>query len=487
MHGANLLFAGLMALLITVERRLLTRVALLVAGAAIAISACGQQPETPAHAAFKTLRYDEDYSYLRDPPRRTEALDALKYIPLNGDGTSYLTLGGEVRERYEYFQNYRWGEGPQDKDGYLLQRYMLHADAHFGSQFRVFAQLKSGLETDRNGGPRSADRDDLDPHQLFFDVKLFSANDPSLTLRVGRQELAYGSSRLISVREAPNVRQSFDGGKAILKLASWRVDAFAVRPVETKPGVFDDGPDPHREFWGLYAVTPVAFLPGGNADVYYLGLERDAAQFDQGTAHEMRHSIGTRIWGRKSAWDYNLELVYQFGTFGDGTIRAWTAASETAYSFTDRKIRPRIGLRANITSGDNDPKDADLETFNPLFPRGTYFSETRLIGPANHIDVHPFIELHPMAGVTATVDWDFFWRESTRDGIYGNAVSVVRSGQSSEARYVGSQTQCLVGWDANRHFSVTAAYAHFFAGAFLKESGPRKDVDYGSAWVSYKF
>src|SRR5881397_261796 len=111
---------------------------------------------------------------------------------------------------------------------------MLHADTHFGARFRVFAQLKSGLENDRSGGARPADRDDLDLHQLFFDVKLFSANDESLTVRVGRQELAYGSSRLISVREAPNVRQSFDGAKAILKLASWRVDAFAARPVETK-------------------------------------------------------------------------------------------------------------------------------------------------------------------------------------------------------------------------------------------------------------
>jgi hypothetical protein len=481
---ANVLFAGLMALT-TVARRWLKRAALSFCGAAI--TAAAQHSETPAQAPFKSLRYDEDYSYLRDPARRTEPLDALKYIPLNSDATSWLTLGGEVRERYEYFQNYRWGEGPQDKDGYLLQRYMLHADTHAGLHFRVFAQLKSGLETDRNGGPRPSDRDDLDLHQLFFDAKFFFANDESLTVRVGRHELVYGSSRFISAREAPNVRQSFDGVKAILRLASWQIDAFAVKPVETNPGIFDDRPDPHRNFWGLYAVTPVAFLPGANADLYYLGLEREMAHFNQGTADEMRHSVGTRIWGRNSGWDYNVEFVYQFGTFDGGTIRAWTAASEAGYSFADERLRPRIGLRANISSGDDDPGEANLETFNPLFPRSTYFSETRLIGPANHIDVHPFAELHPGAGMTATFDWDFFWRESTHDGIYGSSVNLVRSGQASEARYIGSQTQCLMEWDANRHFRVAAAYAHFFAGRFLKESGPGKDVDYGSAWVSYKF
>jgi len=38
------------------------------------------------------------------------------------------------------------GRGPQDDNGYLLQRYMIHADAHFGDYFRVFTQFKSGLE-----------------------------------------------------------------------------------------------------------------------------------------------------------------------------------------------------------------------------------------------------------------------------------------------------------------------------------------------------
>ena len=35
--------------------------------------------------------------------------------------------------------------------------------------------------------------------------------------RVGRQELEYGSGRLIDVREGPNVRLSFDGFKVLSK------------------------------------------------------------------------------------------------------------------------------------------------------------------------------------------------------------------------------------------------------------------------------
>jgi hypothetical protein len=453
-------------------------------GIAWTITSSAQESAAPA---FKTVRYEEDYSYLKDATNRSALGDAIKFIPLNRDRSSYLTLGGEIRERYEYFHNSLWGQGPQDKDGYLLERYMFHANAHLGDHFRLFTEFKSGLEEDRTGGPRPTDRDDFDLHQTFFDLNARSGKDNPFTLRVGRQELAYGSSRLVSVRESPNVRQSFDGIKVITKLGSWRIDAFATRPVQTKTGVFDDGPDPERKFWGVYAVTPISFLRGGNVDLYYLGLERKNADFDQGTAYELRHTIGTRLWGKPNHVDYNFEFVYQFGTFGSGDISAWTAASDTGYTLEETMFQPRFALKADATSGDHDPKNPDLQTFNPLFPRGAYFSETSLIGPANHIDLHPSLELHPTKKLTTYLDWDFFWRESTHDGLYGNAVNLVRSGATSNARYVGNQVQVLAEWRANRYFIFTAAYAHFFAGTFLKESGPGKDVDYASAWATLRF
>ncbi len=81
---------------------------------------------------------------------------------------------------------------------------MVHADAHFGEYFRFFAQFKSSLEDGRNGGARPTDRDEFDLGQAFLDVRLPLAEASSLTLRVGRQELVYGSSRLVSDREGPN-------------------------------------------------------------------------------------------------------------------------------------------------------------------------------------------------------------------------------------------------------------------------------------------
>ncbi|ACH39883.1 hypothetical protein Gbem_2880 [Citrifermentans bemidjiense Bem] len=223
------------------------------------------------------------------------------------------------------------------------------------------------------------------------------------------------------------------------------------------------------------------------ADLYYLGYYNGNAGFDQGQAKETRHSVGARLWRAEKPLDYNFEFLYQWGSFGDGEISAWTAASDTGYSAADLPFSPRFGLKADITSGDKDPNNPDLQTFNPLFPKGAYFSENGLIGPANFIDVNPSVVFHFLKNLTVTANWDFFWRESTRDGTYNNAVVLVRSGKSSSARYVGSEPQVQCEWNVQRHVSLVAIYAHFLAGPFLRESGPGDDVDYFTTWVTYKF
>src|SRR5947209_162211 len=107
--------------------------------------ACAEDSEPPTSPPpFKKLRYDENYEYLRHPSQSADYLDAIKFIPLNAEGDRFLTLGGEIRERYEYYHNNLWGRGPQDDDGYVLQRYMVHADVHLSAAFRVFTQFKSG-------------------------------------------------------------------------------------------------------------------------------------------------------------------------------------------------------------------------------------------------------------------------------------------------------------------------------------------------------
>ena len=437
--------------------------------------------------AFKSSRQDEDWSSLRERSSRTNALDQIKFIPLSGDSSAWLTLGGEIRERFEYYDHSNWGAGPQDGNGYLLQRFLIYQDAHLASWLRLFNEFQSGLEDGRNGGARSSDRDVFDIHQLFADFRMPLADKDAFTVRSGRQELAFGSQRLVSIRDSPNLRRTFDGARGTLLYEGWQFDAFLTRPVRLKPGVFDDDPDPGTKFWGFYGVAPFSPVRGGRLDFYYFGLDRESATYAQGTAQERRHSVGTRLWGKNAGWDWNHEFVYQFGSFGTGDISAWTAATDIGHTFRQTAWSPRLGLKADVTSGDRDEKNSGLQTFNPLFPRGGYFAETGLIGPQNHIDAHPSLEFHPAQRLTISADIDFFWRESTHDGVYNIGQTPVRSGTNGGPSYIGSQTTTQMEWRLHRHVTWTVNYAHFFAGAFLHDNPPGKDVNYFSSWMSFRF
>lgn len=71
--------------------------------------------------------------------------EPLKYIPL--DEKSYLTLGAELRLRFESIENDNWGLG--NDDAYLWLRFMPYADPHASDSIRLFGQLIMADAIDR--------------------------------------------------------------------------------------------------------------------------------------------------------------------------------------------------------------------------------------------------------------------------------------------------------------------------------------------------
>ncbi|RBP37297.1 alginate export protein [Roseimicrobium gellanilyticum] len=435
---------------------------------------------------FKSLRYDEDYSFLKDPAERSGFWDGVKYLPVADEHAGFLSFGGELRERFESYENEFFRTAPDADNAYLMQRYLLHADYHVSDRFRIFGQLQSSLEDGRPGGPRATDRDTADLHQLFADVVIFTRDERSLTMRVGRQEMSYGSERLISVREGTNSRRAFDAIRLLYRQGESSVDLFFSSPVEVDPGAFDDQHIRDLWFWGAYATMPFPSLSGIKLDLYYLGVDNPRARFSQGSGREERHTLGARFFGTRGRWDFNHEALYQFGRFAEGDITAWSVATDHGYTLSHLWGRPRLGLKAAIASGDRDRASRDLQTLNPLFPRGNYFTEASLLGPQNFIDLHPCLRLQPARNWTVDLGSDFYWRESREDGIYTPGGGVIYEGNPSFSRFVGTDLSLAVTWQATRHVQVAAAYTHFFAGSFIRENGG-EDVDFGMISVSVKF
>jgi hypothetical protein len=432
------------------------------------------------------LRYDEDYSYLLDPAKRTGAWwEQYKYIPLDFSDDAYLTLGLELRFRAEAYRNFNWGELPVNQ--YQWYRVLPYADLHFGQNLRLFGQVIGAWVTDKEtvGGIDATGTDLL---QGFADIKLPLASGTDLTLRGGRQLLSYGTERLISLRYGPNVLRSFDTALASILSAPWRVDALYARPVRNLVGSFNDRFDPERSLWSIYAagqLTEMSSKPG--LDLYYIGYRNAAAEFNQGRGEEVRHTIGSRFFGVANGWDWNYEGMAQFGHFGQGDIRAWSIASDTGYTFASVTLSPRLGLRANIISGDRNPNDFTLETFNPLFPKGKYFGEIGLIGPYNLINAHPTLTLQLNKDWTLDLATVFYWRESLGDGIYGPGGDLVRPSDDSRSRYIGTQADVILGWQPVPWFSAALSYSVFVPGQFIRDTGPSKTAHFVGIEAMLKF
>ena len=299
--------------------------------------------------------------------------------------------------------------------------------------------------------------------------------------------LSYGSERLIGIRYGPNVLRTFDSLKGFLHAGGWRVDGFYARPVAPRRGAFGDETDDGIAAWSRYATRGLPVGQGTGVDLYYIGYDNDAAAFNQGMGPERRHTVGARFFGRARGWDWNGGAFYQFGEFPDGHIAAWSVASSTGYTFANAPLKPRLGLKANIISGDNDPADRDLQTFNPLFPKGKYFGELALLGPQNLINLHSTLDLQLGGGWSFNGAVVLYWRESTGDGIYDIGGDLLRGDGGSDARFIGIQAEVVLTYEHSRTLDATHSYSQFYAGAYIRDTGLSKTVYFVAAELRFRF
>jgi hypothetical protein len=216
-------------------------------------------------------------------------------------------------------------------------------------------------------------------------------------------------------------------------------------------------------------------------------LGRDRAVFNGRAGDELRHTFGARFFGKADSLDWDIEGFYQFGRFASGDIRAWSFASHVGYVFRHLRFSPRVGLKANVISGDKNPNDSDIETFNPLFPKAKYFGELTPLGPENLINGHLDLSL-------SLIDkWNFlfsvvpYWRYSSDDAIYDIGGNIVRPGGGSTAHFIGVIWEPVLSYQFSRILEGLVSYSQFLAGDFIRETGPDKTIRFVGMELLFKF
>lgn len=419
--------------------------------------------------AIQANRWAEDWSVLADPKLRTEPFDALKYIPLWAtDPHSYVSLGATLRERFESNSAAAFGTGRTPPDNYWLQRLQVHADVHFNENWRAFVQLEDDRAFDKQS-VSSVDQDRVDLRLAFLEyVNTFS--EGILKARLGRQDFAFDLQRFVSSRDGPNVRQSFDALWADWESGAWRFIGFVSRPVQ----YFDNHPFDDTSNDGFrFSTLRIERKVFGDKELsgYYSLYERSSAKYLDAAGEEHRHVFDVRFAGAAAHLDWDLEAMGQVGQVGTKDIRAWAVGARTGYTLASVPWQPRFGLQFDAASGDHRPGDGKVETFNPLFPNGYYFTMAGYTGYVNLLHLKPSITVTPMSQLKVMAAIGLQWRETTADAIYVQPNVALPGTAGTGSRWTGAYGQLRADYAFNANLTGAVEAVHFDAGDTILRAG----------------
>ncbi len=443
----------------------------------------------PPSALTTTPAFDFDFRYLEQPEHEKNFFDPVKRIHLGSDWL--LSFGGSFWYRYMHETDSRLNAAGINNDYHLL-RTRLHADLWYQDQFRLFAEMLDARALGLDLPALAIDKNHTDMLNLFADVKLGQFMDGPAYLRVGRQELLYGSQRLISTLDWANTRRTFQGVKTFWHTPAFNLDAFWVRPMVTEPNQFDNW-DKDRNFvglWGTYKAIPSQVL-----DLYYLSLIDNRtvapANITQGNVLQgdsVLHTIGARWVGDYERILYELEGMYQFGKRSHLDISAFSIASGVGYQLP-LPMNPQFWLRYDFASGDKSHHDGHSNTFNQLFPFGHYyFGYMDQVGRQNIHDFNAQFTLHPQPWVTFLGQYHRFYLANKRDYLYNAAgAGIIRDITGQSGRHVGDEIDFTVNFHISRHQDILLGYSKLFTGEFVKNTRPGVSPDLFYAQYNFRF
>lgn len=349
---------------------------------------------------------------------------------------------GNTRTRLE------WGDtdfSSGDGDVRQLLRTKIRVTGSPRHDTRVVVEIQDSRLWGSEFNTFDASGDQVDFHLAYAELQEMFGK--SLRLRLGRQELVYGSQRLLGASGWGNTPRAFDA--LVLRLGddNW-VDGFTAKLEES--GTTD------RNLFGLAGRMELS--EGHEAEPYVL-LEQDKSA---GSQRLLRLTGGTRFTGSQTGqtghlFGYDLEGAVQTGEVGQDNVFAWMGAATVRYhgpSWT----QPELRLGADVYSGDADASDGDLKAFDNLFAsRHRFFGRMDLFkdfpGDTNNGGL---VDMHVEGEMSAS--------ETVRIGLHVHNFALLEDTFGDKA--LGQEADAVVTWN----YSEVTEY-HWGGSVFVPGDG----------------
>jgi hypothetical protein len=443
----------------------------------------------PPTSIIPNSYFDADYRYLEDRNNtQTDWSDCYKRIHI-GD-CWLLSIGGEERVRYQHEEAGYLRLFPGDND-YTLIRSRVYLDLWYRDVFRVFAEFYDAEVTGEDLKPNPIDRNQADFLNLFAELKVFELDDHPAYVRAGRQELLYGSQRLISPLDWANTRRTFQGVKTYWHSEDLDVDAFWVQPVIVDPHHFDS-PDSGQQFLGEWTTYRPA--KGQAIDLYYLYLDNTRPTQAVGQpaprSGQRVSTVGSRYSGDYQHFLWDIEGDYQFGHFSTEEVSAGAFASGVGYHFADLPMTPEFWIYNEWASGDhNGGKSSAHGTFNQLFPFGHYyFGFLDLVGRQNIDDLNMQFTFYPVKWNLVGIQYHMFRLDAAKDALYNAGGTAIRQDATGKAGTdVGDELDLFTNFHLSQHQDILLGWSKLYAGEFIKRTGSPGSPEFFYAQYCFKW
>ena len=351
-----------------------------------------------------------------------------------------LDWGLSIRTRFESKQDFNFVNSSQD---YFLTQTRFRLSWQPNDQSNLFLELQDARVAgeDEFGIPRVNDKangtvfaDELDIHQAFWDRKLVTGR-----LRVGRQKLNLGDSRLVASLEWVNTARVHDGVRFTWGNTDQRqFDVFATALVAVDPDGFNDRARIGNryldsKFHGIY-VTDRASL--SQAELHYWYLYRRNGRFGDEVG-----TLGARFVQNSRTWRPDIQFAWQDGDFDGRDHSAWMVHAGLAREIGDDVL----GASYSFASGDPFAADNKHETFDNLFPLNhPYYGYMDLFSLQNVSNIEVSYRKRFTPDTVLYLALNDFSLARSRDAWYSAGLAPIRVAENGADRHIGSEVDIAI-------------------------------------------
>ncbi|WP_025664351.1 alginate export family protein [Aquimarina megaterium] len=364
-----------------------------------------------------------------------------------------LKIDAEVRPRFEYRHGFKT-LFPDDADpaAFVSQRTRLNAGYKM-EKLNFYVSLQDVRVWGDVPQLNTADKNGFSVQQAWGEI-LFN---PNISLKLGRQEIAYDDQRIFGnvgwaqqarSHDAALIRYNKDSFKFDLGFAFNQGEESLTETTLTTPNTYKSIQYAwlHKD-WENFSGS---FLFLNNGLQY-----TDATNSDN---NETRYSqtVGTHLKYKKGKFGLTSNLYYQFGNdLGDNDLSAYLLGLEADYKVSEQW---KIVLGGELQSGNDNgaPANGDNEAFTPFYGTNHKFNglmDYFYVG--NHIGNVGLIDLYLKANVK-------FNQKSTLNVAAHNFMAAADL-PADESKQLGTEIDLVYSYNLQKNVNIKAGYSHLFA------------------------